>query len=106
MDDFVDYCNKVLAIYELIIAQTLIQCDKIVYYEDLAFDSSDALLTGLTPIHDIKSSVKQAKSKQITIANYDELYDYAVKFFTANQKLHTFSVTDGVITDINLTNLK
>ena len=54
----------------------------------------------------IESSVKQAKSKKITIANYDELYEYAGKFFTANQKLHTFSVTDGVIKDINLSNLE
>ena len=106
MDDFVDYCNKVLAIYEVIIAQKEIQCDKIIYYEDLAFDSTDAILTGLTPIHDIKSSVKQAKSKQTTIANYDELCEYAVKFFTANQKLHTMAIANGVITDINLTNLE
>ena len=106
MDDFVEYCYKVLAIYEVIIAQKDIQCDKIIYYEDLAFDSTDAILTGLTPIHDIKSSVKQAKSKQTTIENYDELYEYAVKFFTANQKLHTMAIANGVITDINLTNLE
>tara|TARA_B110001454_G_scaffold202941_1_gene210433 strand:- start:100 stop:870 length:771 start_codon:yes stop_codon:yes gene_type:complete len=106
MNDFIEYCHKVLAIYEVMIAQTEIQCDKIIYYEDLAFDLTDALLTGLTPIHNVKSSVKQAKSKQITIANYDELHEYAIKFFTANQKLHTMAITDGVITDINLTNLK
>ena len=106
MDDFVEYCYKVLAIYEVIIAQKDIQCDKIIYYEDLAFDSTDAMLTGLPPIHDIKSSVKQAKSKQITIGNYDELYEYAVKFFTANQKLHTMTIANGVITDINLINLE
>jgi hypothetical protein len=106
MNDFVEYCYKVLAIYEVIIAQKEIQCDKIIYYEDLAFDSTDAILTGLTPIHDIKSSVKQAKSKQTTIENYDELYEYAVKFFTANQKLHTMAIANGVITDINLINLE
>ena len=106
MDDFVEYCSKVLAMYEVMIAQTVIQCDKIVYYEDLSFDSSDAKLIGLNTTHTIESSVKQAKSKQITIANYDELCEYAVKFFTANQKLHTMAITDGVITDINLTNLK
>ena len=59
-----------------------------------------------TGTHAIPSSVKQAKSKKITIANYDELYEYAVKFFTANQKLHTMAITNGVITAINLTNLK
>ena len=106
MDDFVDYCNKVLAIYEVMIAQKEIKCDKIIYYEDLSFDSSDAKLIGLNTMRTIESSVKQAKSKKITIANYDELYEYAVKFFTANQKLHTMAITDGVITDINLTNLK
>jgi len=106
MNDFVEYCYKVLAIYEVIIAQKEIQCDKIIYYEDLAFDSTDAILTGLTPIHDIKSSVKQAKSKQTTIENYDELCEYAVKFFTANQKLHTMAIANGVITDINLINLE
>ena len=106
MDDFVEYCYKVLAIYEVIIAQKEIQCDKIIYYEDLAFDSTDALLTGLTPIHDIKSSVKQAKSKQTTIANYDELYEYAIKFYAVHQSLHTMVITNGVITDINLTNLE
>jgi hypothetical protein len=106
MNDFVEYCNKVLAMYEVMIAQTVIQCDKIVYYEDLSFDSSDAKLIGLNTTHTIESSVKQAKSKQITIANYDELCEYAVKFFTANQQLHTMSIANGVITDINLTNLK
>jgi len=106
MNDFVEYCYKVLAIYEVIIAQKEIQCDKIIYYEDLAFDSTDARLTGLAPIHDIKSSVKQAKSKQTTIENYDELCEYAVKFFTANQKLHTMAIANGVITDINLINLE
>jgi hypothetical protein len=106
MEDFEQNCKKLLAIYEVMISQTLIQCDKIVYYEDLSFDSTDAKLLGLTPIHAIESSVKQAKSKKITIANYDELYEYAVKFFTANQQLHTMSIANGVITDINLTNLK
>ena len=76
------------------------------FYEDLKFDSSDALLTEITPTHDIPSSVKQAKSKKITIANYDELYEYAIKFFTANQQLHTFSIVDGVIKDINLSNIQ
>ena len=127
MDDFIEYCSKVLAMYEVMIAQTVIQCDKIVYYEDLSFDTTDSMRAGIGPsknkkmtmkempsavqlqwtgTHAIPSSVKQAKSKKITIANYDELHEYAVKFFTANQKLHTMAITDGVITDINLTNLK
>lgn len=104
IDDFVEYCYKVLAIYEVMFAQKDIQCDKIIYYEDLAFDSTDARLTGLAPIHDIKSSVKQAKSKKITIANYDELYEYAIKFYSTHQ--WSMKITDGVITDINnFTNL-
>ena len=106
MEDFVENCNKILAIYEVMIAQKEIKCDKIIYYEDLAFDSTDAKLIGLNTTHTIESSVKQAKSKKETIANYDELYEYAVKFFTANQKLHTMAIANGVITDINLTNLE
>ena len=106
IDDFVEYCYKVLAIYEVMFAQKDIQCDKIIYYEDLAFDSTDARLTGLAPIHDIKSSVKQAKSKKITIANYDELYEYAIKFYSIHQSLSSMMIANGVITDINLTNLK
>ena len=106
MEDFEENCNKILAIYEAMITQKEIKCDKIIYYEDLSFDSSDAKLIGLNTVRTIESSVKQAKSKKITIANYDELYEYAGKFFTANQKLHTFSVTDGVIKDINLSNLE
>ena len=55
-------------------------------------------------IHDIKSSVKQAKSQKITIANYDELYEYAIKFYSMHQ--WSMKITDGVITDINnFTNL-
>ena len=103
---FMQHCKKILAIYEVMISQTLIQCDKIVYYEDLSFDSTDAELLGLTPVHAIPSSVKQAKSKKITIANYDELHEYAVGFFNTNQQLHTMSITNGVIKEINLTNLK
>jgi hypothetical protein len=114
IDDFAEYCTKVLAIYEVIIAQKEIKCDKIIYYEDLAFDSTDASLTGITPIHDIPSSVRQAKSKKTTIANYDELYEYAVKFYSVHQYFWSLKfpnkwlmkITDGVITDMDLSNLK
>jgi len=104
MDDFMVYCNKVLAIYELMIAQTEIKCDKIIYYEDLAFDSTDSMWAGIGPVHDIKSSVKQAKSKKVTIANYDELHEYATSFYTLEQPALT--IVNGVITKIDLTNLK
>ena len=106
MNNFMQLCKRILGIYELFTRQAEIKCDKIIFYEDLKFDSSDALLTEITPTHDIPSSVKQAKSKKITIANYDELYEYAIKFFTANQQLHTFSIVDGVIKDINLSNIQ
>jgi len=122
MDDFMVYCNKVLAIYELIIAQTEIKCDKIIYYEDLAFDSTDSMWAGIGPsekmtmkempsavqlqwtgTHAIPSSVKQAKSKKITIANYDELHEYATSFYTLEQPALT--IVNGIITKIDLTNL-
>lgn len=106
MNNFMQLCKKILAIYELFTRQAEVKCDKVIFYEDLKFDSSDALLTEITPTHDIPSSVKQAKSKKITIANYDELYEYAIKFFTAKQQLHTFSIVDGVIKDINLSNVQ
>ena len=99
-------CKKILAIYDVMTRQVEVKCDKVIFYEDLKFDSSDALLTEITHTHDIPSSVKQAKSKKSTIANYDELYEYAIKFFNANQQLHTFSITDGVIKDINLNNIQ
>ena len=104
MEDFVEYCNKILAIYEVMIAQKEIKCDKIIYYEDLAFDSTDAKLIGITPIHTIESSIKQAKPKKETITNYDELYEYAIKFFSRHQ--WSMKITDGVITDMDLSNLK
>ena len=105
-DNFMQLCKKILAIYDVMTRQVEVKCDKVIFYEDLKFDSSDALLTEITPTHDIPSSVKQAKSKKITIANYDELYEYAIKFFNTNQQLHTFSITDGVIKDINLNNIQ
>jgi hypothetical protein len=104
MEDFVEYCNKILAIYEVMIAQKEIKCDKIIYYEDLAFDSTDAKLIGITPIHTIESSIKKAKSKKETITNYDELREYAIKFFSRHQ--WSMKITDGVIKDINLSNLE
>jgi len=103
MEDFVENCNKILAIYELMIAQEEIKCDKIIYYEDLAFDSTDGIFFGERS-HDIESSIKQAKSKKITIANYDELYEYAVKFYSTHQ--WSMKINEGVITEMDLSNLK
>ena len=104
MEHFTECCVQILAMYELMVTQTEIRCDKIIYYEDLVFNSTDSSLTGLTPIHNIESSVEKAKSKQITIANYDELYAYAISFYSTTQS--SMTIVNGVITNIDLTNLK